>query len=94
VSGMPGMTGAEAVRLVMQQRPTPVVMFSAHNRQGARETFDALAAGAVDFLTKPDGEVSLDLSRIVDELMRKLVAAAQARPRVASPRRRAGRRAR
>jgi two-component system chemotaxis response regulator CheB len=82
---MPGMTGADAVRLIMQQRPTPVVMFSAHTRQGAKETFDALAAGAVDFLTKPDGEVSVDLSRIADELSRKLIAASQARPRVAAP---------
>lgn len=82
---MPGMTGADAVRLIMQQRPTPVVMFSAHTRQGAKETFDALAAGAVDFLTKPDGEVSVDLSRIADELSRKLIAASQARPRAAAP---------
>ncbi|HEX4418090.1 MAG TPA: chemotaxis response regulator protein-glutamate methylesterase [Kofleriaceae bacterium] len=82
---MPGMTGADAVRQVMQRRPTPVVMFSAHTRQGAKETFDALAAGAVDFLTKPAGEVSVDLSKIADELIRKLVAAAQARPRVANP---------
>jgi two-component system chemotaxis response regulator CheB len=82
---MPGMTGAEAVRQIMQLRPTPVVMFSAHTRQGAKETFDALAAGAVDFLTKPDGEVSVDLSKIADELVRKLVAAAQARPRAARP---------
>jgi two-component system, chemotaxis family, protein-glutamate methylesterase/glutaminase len=82
---MPGMTGADTVRLVMQQRPTPVVMFSAHTKQGAKETFDALAAGAVDFLTKPTGEVSVDLTKIADELVRKLVAAAQARPRPASP---------
>ena len=82
---MPGMTGAEAVRLVMQQRPTPVVMFSAHTRQGARETFDALAAGAVDFMTKPDGEVSVDLTRVADELTRKLIGAAQARPRAVPP---------
>src|SRR5205814_10732707 len=27
---MPGLTGVETVRQVMQQRPTPVVMFSAH----------------------------------------------------------------
>jgi len=80
---MPGMTGADTVRQVMQQRPTPVVMFSAHTRQGAKETFDALAAGAVDFLTKPDGEVSVDLSRIADELIRKLIAAANSRPRAA-----------
>jgi two-component system, chemotaxis family, protein-glutamate methylesterase/glutaminase len=81
---MPGMTGADAVRLIMQQRPTPVVMFSAHTRHGAKETFDALSAGAVDFLTKPDGEVSVDLSRIADELRRKLIAAAQSRPRASS----------
>jgi two-component system chemotaxis response regulator CheB len=81
---MPGMNGAETVRALMQQRPTPVVMFSAHTRQGAKETFDALAAGAVDFVTKPAGEVSVDLSKISDELMRKLIAAASARPRVAS----------
>ncbi len=60
----PGMNGAEAVRKIMQQRPTPVVMFSAHTKQGARETFDALAAGAVDFVTKPAGEVSTDLSKV------------------------------
>src|SRR5678815_2989112 len=80
---MPGMNGAETVRALMQQRPTPVVMFSAHTRQGAKETFDALAAGAVDFVTKPAGEVSIDLSKIAEELSRKLTAAASARPRAA-----------
>jgi two-component system, chemotaxis family, protein-glutamate methylesterase/glutaminase len=69
----------------MQTRPTPVVMFSAHTKQGARETFDALAAGAVDFVTKPAGEVSTDLSKIADELSRKLTAAAAARPRATTP---------
>lgn len=82
---MPGMNGAEAVRAIMQQRPTPIVMFSAHTKQGAKETFDALGAGAVDFVTKPAGEVSTDLSKIADELTRKLVAAASAKPRAAAP---------
>jgi two-component system, chemotaxis family, protein-glutamate methylesterase/glutaminase len=78
---MPGMNGADTVRSLMQQRPTPVVMFSAHTKQGAKETFDALSAGAVDFVTKPAGEVSVDLSKIAEELSRKLLAAASARPR-------------
>jgi two-component system, chemotaxis family, protein-glutamate methylesterase/glutaminase len=78
---MPKKNGAEAVREIMQQRPTPVIMFSAHTRQGARETFEALGAGAVDFITKPGGEVSIDLSKVADELVRKLTAAAGARPR-------------
>lgn len=78
---MPGMNGAEAVREIMKRRPTPVLMFSAHTKQGARETFEALSAGAVDFLTKPAGEVSSDLSKIADELAKKLTAVAAARPR-------------
>lgn len=81
---MPGMNGAEAVREIMRRRPTPVVMFSAHTKQGARETFEALSAGAVDFLTKPAGEVSSDLSKIADELHKKLTMAASARPRVSA----------
>jgi two-component system chemotaxis response regulator CheB len=81
---MPGMNGADTVRAIMQTKPTPVVMFSAHTKQGAKETFDALAAGAVDFVTKPAGEVSVDLSKIADELARKLVAASMSRPRAAA----------
>jgi two-component system chemotaxis response regulator CheB len=78
---MPGWTGIDAVHAIMQQRPTPIVMFSAHTQKGAKETLDALAAGAVDFVTKPAGEVSADLSKVQDELTRKLTAAAASRPR-------------
>lgn len=81
---MPGMNGAETVRELMKQRPTPVVMFSAHTKQGAKETFDALAAGAVDFVTKPAGEVSVDLSKVADDLIAKLTAAAASKPRAAA----------
>ena len=80
---MPEMNGAEAVREIMKRRPTPVLMFSAHTRQGARETFEALGAGAVDFVTKPAGEVSADLSKIAAELTRKLIATAASKPRPA-----------
>jgi two-component system chemotaxis response regulator CheB len=80
---MPGMNGAETVREIMRTQPTPVVMFSAHTKQGAKETFDALGAGAVDFVTKPAGEVSTDLTKIADELVRKVADASQSRPRVA-----------
>jgi two-component system, chemotaxis family, protein-glutamate methylesterase/glutaminase len=79
---MPGMNGAETVRAIMASHPTPVVMFSAHTKQGGKETFEALASGAIDFVTKPSGEVSIDLSKTADELVRKLTAAATAKPRV------------
>ena len=49
---MPVMDGVTAVRLIMSQRPTPVLMFSSLTYEGARITLDALEAGAVDFLSK------------------------------------------
>jgi two-component system chemotaxis response regulator CheB len=64
-------------------------MFSAPTQQGARETFEALGAGAVDFVTKPAGEVSADLRAIAADLVAKLTAAAGARPRVLVPLRQA-----
>jgi len=82
---MPQLNGAQAVREIMRQRPTPVIMVSAHTKQGARETFEALAAGAVDFVTKPSGEVSADLSAIKAELVAKLTAARGARPQAVTP---------
>ena len=82
---MPRMNGAEAVRAIMARRPTPVLMFSAHTRQGARETFEALAAGAIDFCTKPSGEVSAHLHEITGQLIEKLLAAAGSRPRALEP---------
>lgn len=78
---MPRKNGVEAVVEIMQQCPTPVLMFSAHTRQGAKETFEALHAGAFDFVTKPAGEVSAQLDGIADELCSKLAAAARSTPR-------------
>jgi two-component system chemotaxis response regulator CheB len=78
---MPRMDGAAAVREIMRQRPTPVVMLSAHTREGARETFEALAAGAVDFVAKPSGEVSAELLKVETLLVTKLAAAVQSAPR-------------
>jgi two-component system, chemotaxis family, protein-glutamate methylesterase/glutaminase len=78
---MPRMDGASAVRAIMQKRPTPVVMLSAHTKEGARETFEALSAGAVDFLTKPGGEVSADFHRIGPALIERIMTASSSVPR-------------
>jgi two-component system chemotaxis response regulator CheB len=75
---MPGLDGAQATRTILAERATPIVMLSAHTSDGARETIEALAAGAVDFVTKPQGEVSASLSDVRDELVSKLLAAAGA----------------
>lgn len=82
---MPRMNGVEAIRAIFADRPVPILMISAHTQVGAQETLDALAAGAVDFIPKPDGEVSTDLSVVKDELFRKIRAASLSKPEVATP---------
>lgn len=83
---MPRMNGVQAIEAIFADRPVPIVMMSAHTVDGAQETLDALAAGAVDFMTKPDGEVSTDLSGVKDVLIRKIRTAARSRPRRPGPR--------
>lgn len=49
---MPLLDGIEVVRQTMKKNPTPIIMLSAQTDEGAEATFDALQAGAVDFLSK------------------------------------------
>ena len=77
---MPGMAGDEVVRQILAKTPVPIVMVSAHTTEGASATIAALAAGAVDVVAKPGGEVSLDLAKIASELLEKLAVAGKAHP--------------
>lgn len=75
---MPEMDGLTALSLMMAARPTPVVMVSSLTARGALATFEALALGAVDFIAKPGGTISLHVDTIRDELLRKVAAACRA----------------
>ncbi|HKL28470.1 MAG TPA: chemotaxis-specific protein-glutamate methyltransferase CheB [Natrialbaceae archaeon] len=75
---MPGMDGIEAVERIMKRRPTPILMLSAHTKKGADATFEALSKGAVDFLAKPGGEVSVDIASLEDRLVETVEAVADA----------------
>jgi two-component system chemotaxis response regulator CheB len=75
---MPGMDGIEAVERIMKRRPTPILMLSAHTKEGADATFEALSKGAVDFLAKPGGEVSVDIASLEDRLVETVGAVADA----------------
>jgi two-component system chemotaxis response regulator CheB len=72
---MPVMDGLTALEHIMREAPTPVVILSATTREGARETMEALSMGAVDFVTKPSGPVSLDIHTVRAELVGKVKAA-------------------
>ncbi len=76
---MPGMDGLQCLDRIMLERPCPVVMVSALTEDGARETLDALALGAVDFIAKPEGAVSLRMAEFAGPLVDKVRAAARAR---------------
>jgi len=75
---MPEMDGIEAVSEIMATHPTRIVMLSAHTREGAEETLEALSRGAVDFLAKPSGEVSTDIAGLKDRLIETVEAVADA----------------
>lgn len=57
---MPVMDGITATREIMQQQPTPILMFSSLTTEGAGATLDALDAGALDFLPKKIDDISSD----------------------------------
>jgi two-component system chemotaxis response regulator CheB len=75
---MPEMDGLTALSLIMAERPVAVVMLSSLTEQGALATFEALNLGAVDYITKPDGTISLSMDKIAKELVAKVRAAARA----------------
>ena len=76
---MPEMDGLTALSLIMSARPTPVVMVSSLTEKGALATFEALALGAVDFIPKPGGTISLHVDDIKGPLLDKVRAASRAR---------------
>jgi len=78
---MPNLDGYGTLREIMAKRPTPVVMVSSLTREGAEATVRALALGAVDFVAKPSGSISLNMHVTRDELVAKVKAAAGATPR-------------
>ena len=69
---MPEMNGLETLRALRAAHPKlPVIMFSATTRRGAEATLDALAAGANDYITKPN-DVG-DLAACIEKLAHDLV---------------------
>lgn len=82
---MPRMDGIQFLRNLMRLRPMPVVMCSSLTERGADVTLDALALGAVDFVTKPKVDVAYKLEDYAQEIVGKVKAAAQARVRALDP---------
>src|SRR4051812_19295616 len=76
---MPEMDGLSCLAQIMAQQPTPVVMVSSLTERNALVTLEALELGAVDYVPKPGGTVSLNIDEVAGELVTKVRAASGAR---------------
>jgi two-component system chemotaxis response regulator CheB len=81
---MPEMDGLTALSLLMAQRPTPVIMVSSLTTASALPTLEALALGAVDYIAKPGGTISLNLQEVAADLVQKVRTASTARVRMST----------
>ncbi|MBC8263681.1 MAG: chemotaxis response regulator protein-glutamate methylesterase [Anaerolineales bacterium] len=81
---MPVMDGLTALKHIMRETPTPVIMVSSVTREGAQETLEAPALGAIDFVAKPSGPVSLDIEKVRGELVKKIKIAYTTKIKVAA----------
>jgi two-component system chemotaxis response regulator CheB len=82
---MPGMDGITFLEKLMRLHPLPVVMVSSLTERGAESTLRALELGAVDFVTKPGGDLRDHVDDLAPELRMKVRAAATARIRTVTP---------
>lgn len=75
---MPVLDGISALQIIMKETPLPVIMLSSQTAKGTDQTITAIENGAVDFLMKPSGEISLNIEMIQNEIISKVIAAASA----------------
>ncbi len=76
---MPRMDGVSFLRKLMRYHPIPTIIISSLTQASSQAAVEALQAGAVEVLAKPDGPYSVGELRQV--LASKIRAAAASRPR-------------
>ncbi len=74
---MPVLDGLHALGYIMSECPTPVVMLTAVDSKSAESTLNAFEYGAVDFIQKPSGNISLNISDIALEIRKKVKMASK-----------------
>ena len=82
---MPRMDGISFLKKLMAERPTPVVICSTLTEKGAATTMEAMAAGAVAIVTKPQVGLRQFLLEATEELANAIRAASQARLKRLAP---------
>jgi two-component system chemotaxis response regulator CheB len=73
---MPRMDGLEALRRIMADCPTAVLLLSSQTKEGAEVTLRGLELGAMDFVDKTSVQGQMNLLSLSDELQAKVRALA------------------
>ena len=75
---MPKLNGIDFIRRLLAQYPIPVIVVS-----GVSDAvFDAMNAGAVEFVSKPDGRSPRDVESLVNDLIAKILVASKVQVRL------------
>ncbi len=69
---MPKMDGLTALKKIMKDCPTSVLMVSSLTSEGAEATLKALEYGAVDFIPKELSYVNVNIIKVKEDLIRKI----------------------
>jgi two-component system, chemotaxis family, protein-glutamate methylesterase/glutaminase len=69
---MPVMDGIAALKAIIGETNARVIMVSSETYEGSRQTIEALSLGAIDYVKKTSGQVSLDISKVSAELISKV----------------------
>ncbi len=72
---MPVIDGITSLQIIVEEKIAPVIMVSSLTQDGAITTFEALELGAFDYVAKPGGTVSSNMSSVEKELKLKIKAA-------------------
>src|SRR5438552_15500694 len=67
---MPRMDGFTFLRILMSRQPTPVIVVSSYSQK--ENVFKALELGAVDFVAKPDRQVSPEAHELKEQILSKM----------------------
>ncbi len=80
---MPRMDGFTFLRILMSKQPTPVIVVSSYSQK--ENVFKALELGALDFVTKPNQQISPDATEVKDQILQKVLLVRSLRPTFPAP---------
>ena len=80
---MPRMDGFTFLRILMSRQPTPVIVVSSYSQK--ENVFKALELGALDFVTKPDRQITPDATELREQILSKVLVVKNWRPQALVP---------